>query len=206
MVLVAGEAGIGKTHFITAAVEHLVGFRILTGHCLNLRSADVPFAPIAELLRQVGSTVANRAVAALTGADPMPRARMLELVCSAVSTLAEAKPTVLVIEDLHWADPETQDTLITLLTTANAGRWILLGSYRDTEVGPGTALRSLLEQLTRHRPIERIRLPRLTREEVADQVALLTGARPVDEEVTSMHPQRRRTAPRRGARHRAASG
>jgi tetratricopeptide (TPR) repeat protein len=187
LVLVAGEAGIGKTRFITAAVEQLSDFRILTGHCLNLRAADVPFAPIAELLRQAGTTLADRAVAALTGADPMPRARMFELLCSAVSTLAEAKPTVLVIEDLHWADPETQDALIALLTTANAGRWILLGSYRDTEVGPATPLRSLLEQLTRHRPIERIRLPRLTREEVAGQVALLTGARAVEEDVTLLH-------------------
>jgi DNA-binding CsgD family transcriptional regulator/tetratricopeptide (TPR) repeat protein len=112
---------------------------------------------------------------------------MLELLGSAVSTLAEAKPTVLVIEDLHWADPETQDALIALLATANAGRWILVGSYRDTEVGPATALRSLLEQLTRHRPIQRIRLPRLTREEVAGQVAFLAGARPVEEDLTWLH-------------------
>src|SRR5680860_64222 len=144
LVLVAGEAGIGKTRFITAAVEQLSDCRTLTGHCLNLRAADVPFAPIAELLRQAGTTLADRAVAALTGADPVPRARMLELLGSAVSTLAEAQPTVLVIEDLHWADPQTQDALIALLTTANTGRWILLGSYRDTEVGPATALRSLL--------------------------------------------------------------
>lgn len=187
LVLVAGEAGIGKTRFITEAVERLGGFRILTGHCLNLRAQAVPFAPVAELLRHAGTTQANRAVTALTGAAPTSRAQLLETLCSAVAALAEMKPTVLVIEDLHWADPETQDALIALLTTANAGRWMLLGSYRDTEVGSATALRSLLEQLTRHRPIERIRLSRLTREEVAGQAAALTGVRPVEEETDRLY-------------------
>src|SRR5690554_5896554 len=52
---------------------------------------------------------------ALTGAVDMPRPRLLELLRSTLVALARTRPTVLVVEDLHWSDKITRDTLAWLL-------------------------------------------------------------------------------------------
>lgn len=189
LILVAGEAGVGKTRLITAGAERFraAGVRVLFGNCLDLHTARLPYAPIAGALRQGPPRLVDHAVDAITGAVEVSEPRMYELLRTAFTRLAEEQPTLVIVEDLHWIDPATRDAILLLLDTARSGRWALVGTYRDTEVRVGSDLRDLLEQLVRHRPLERVFLARLSPDEVAAQVGELTGARPDDNRAARLH-------------------
>lgn len=179
VALVAGEAGIGKTRVVREVSDRLEasGVHVLTGCCLDLQDARLPYSPLADALRTApGGQVAD-ALDAVTGRVEVPRPQLFELLRASVCQLAARQRTVVVIEDLHWADAATVDALLFLLASATCGRWALLGTYRDDEVAGREGLRDLLVQLARHRA-ERVVLGRLAPDEVAQQVGALTGTRP----------------------------
>ncbi|MER7590206.1 AAA family ATPase [Micromonospora sp. NPDC127501] len=211
-VLVGGEAGVGKTRLL----EEFAGWatdgaaRVLVGQCLELGEAGLPFAPFAAALRAVlradGPEVfagyeaefapllpeLGRATATLTTprAVPLsdaPRGYLFDLVAELFQRLADARPLVLIIEDLHWADRSTRDLIGFLVRAARPGRLLLVCTYRTDELQRGHPLRPFLAELDRARGVERVELARLDRDGTAAILADLLGAEPLARAVDDVH-------------------
>ncbi len=176
-VLVSGEAGIGKTRLIRELVSRLSesDTNVLSGACVDLRSGRVPFAPLAQALGGAPPRWVADALDALSGATELPRGRMFNLLRETVDRLTQPRRTVLVVEDLHWAEEATLDALMFLIATANRGTWAVVGTYRGEEVSDSPALAAMLERVASHRPARRVALNRLSVSEVEELVHALTG-------------------------------
>jgi DNA-binding CsgD family transcriptional regulator len=161
VALVQGEAGIGKTRLADAlgAAAHERGFRVFwgTGHELE---QDRPFGAVAEAMalsvhsydparRRIGELLlgpepgSRRQGPGLAGA-PELRFRLLTAILDLLEEEASKAPTLLVLENLHWADPSTLLTLDHLLATAAETPTVLLGTLRP--VPQGSELRGLIER------------------------------------------------------------
>ncbi|SCG48343.1 Predicted ATPase [Micromonospora coxensis] len=211
-VLVGGEAGVGKTRLLEefGALVTAGGDRLLVGQCLELGEAGLPFAPFAAALREVlrrdGPAVFSgyepefarllpelARVPAVAAAPPgpalsdTPRGYLFDLVGELFHRLATARPLVLVIEDLHWADRSTRDLIGFLVRAARTARMLLVCTYRTDELHRGHPLRPFLAELDRARGVERIELGRLDRDGTAAILADLLGAEPATRAVDDVH-------------------
>ena len=158
LVLVAGEAGVGKTALLRRFCERRPA-RVLWGDCdaLFTPAALEPLADIAlltggELEMLVAAGAAPRDVAA---------ALLREL----------RRPSIVVIEDVHWADEATLDVLRLLGRRIATVPSMLIASYRDDELDPAHPLRATLGELSRRATTDRLRLERLSRGAVAELAA-----------------------------------
>jgi DNA-binding CsgD family transcriptional regulator len=177
LCLVTGEAGVGKTRLLTelAGLARDRGARMLTGGCLPLAEAELPFAPIVEALRHEGTELDLVAVGSpSTSTQP----RMFELFLGTVGRLARRSPVVLVVEDVHWADRSTLDLLAFLARNLRTEPVLLVLTCRDHDLDDDGDVRRRLPELVRLRAAVRIDLDRLSRADTAAQLANLTGAEP----------------------------
>jgi len=148
LVLVSGEAGIGKSSLVR---EHRArnGERaaFLTAACESL-SVPVPLAPLRELAE------------AADGGDLLESAADDRLVLARrlAAALASQAPVVAVIEDVHWADPLTLDLIRLLVRRAREIAAVIIVTFRDDEVGANPNLRMLLGDLASAPQVRRIRL------------------------------------------------
>jgi DNA-binding CsgD family transcriptional regulator len=210
--LVAGEAGIGKTRLIGefAGRAEASGARVLAGDCMQLGETGLPYAPFVGALRPLVHQADSERDDLLAGAGraelsrlfpelathPEPRvisqamavstsaqARLFEVILGLLRRLASERPLVLVLEDLHWADPSTRDLLRFLARNARSGRLLVIGSYRSDELHRRHPLRPLLVDLLRLEGVERIELAAFGAQEVAEQIAAITGSPPDGEVV-----------------------
>jgi DNA-binding CsgD family transcriptional regulator/tetratricopeptide (TPR) repeat protein len=198
IVVVAGEAGIGKTRLGTelAAAVELAGGRVLIGGCLDLADGGLPLLPLAEALRGLARATSMpeleemlgpvrpqlaRLVPALGDVDaaseePLAATRMEEGVLAILGRLAADRPTLLVFEDVHWIDRASRD-LVTFLARNLAAEQMLLVLTCRTEDLPADTDRWLGE-LARQPRVERLELGRLDRDAVRAQMTALAGAEP----------------------------
>ena len=201
-VLLGGEAGVGKSRLVgefgrTAAAA---GARVLIGGCLELGTDGLPFAPFTAVLRDLVHEKGADAVAAMlpgrttrglarllpelgepdTGGDPAEaRARLFEEVLRALEYLTRHSPVVLVIEDAHWADRSSRDLLTFLIGNQRALSGLLIVvTFRSDELHRTHPLRPLLASLDRIDWVERIELPRLTRNDTGELVVRILGRQP----------------------------
>ncbi|RKN56230.1 helix-turn-helix transcriptional regulator [Micromonospora costi] len=211
-VLVGGEAGVGKTRLLEefGRVATDTGSRVLVGQCLELGEAGLPFAPFAAALREVlrrdGAEVfagyeaefarllpelarvpSGAGTAAVMPLSDAPRGYLFDLVADLFQRLADARPLVLVIEDLHWADRSTRDLIGFLVRAARPGRLLLTCTYRTDELQRGHPLRPFLAELDRARGVERLELARLDRDGTGAILADLLGAEPAARAVDDIH-------------------
>ena len=170
LVLVGGEAGVGKTTLVrafTAGVER----RVLFGSCEQL-ATPAPLGPLVdERMRRDVHTHVTDAVdrgAALLTLDTnlaIEDARHPREV--ALSLLGELRePAVLVIEDAHWADEATLDVLRVLGRRLAATPSLVVVTYREEEAVGDHPLRRLLGEFTSVAAVERIVVPSLSLEAV----------------------------------------
>jgi DNA-binding SARP family transcriptional activator len=141
IVLLAGEPGVGKTRLSHefAARTLAGGATVLLGRCSEEPLA--PFEPYAEALTQAG------AADALTPGEADDSGARHRLFDGVDAVLARLTPLVLVIDDLHWADRGTLLLTRFLLRSSRPGPLLLLGTYRDTELGRRTPLTGALGEL-----------------------------------------------------------
>jgi DNA-binding SARP family transcriptional activator len=172
VVLLAGEPGIGKTRlayeFARAALED--GATVLLGRCSE--EPLEPFEPFAEALRQAGLADALRP------GDPDDvgaRHRLFGAVDTTFADLAAHAPVVMLLDDLHWADRATLLLLSFLMRSSRPGPLLLLGTYRDTELGRVSPLTAALAELQRAGGLDRIVLHGLATEDVAALARSLLG-------------------------------
>ncbi len=113
--------------------------------------------------------------------------RLFELLLGVVERLAARAPLLLVMEDLHWADRSTRDLVAFLATCLRSGRVLLVVTYRSDELHRLHPLRGLLGELARNRRVQRMKLPRFSRAELAEQLTDLLGAAPTTRLVDDIH-------------------
>ena len=183
-LLLAGEAGIGKTR-LAGAIRRIAegkGFRYAAGE-LAPQDQEVPGALFLDLGRTTtrldGLGALGQDVLTLTEqALEAERPRRRLLTAQIVDRLAEAStsPLMLWFDDLQWADELSLEILADLARRARERRMFLVAAYRAEDVGPRAMLRDWRSRLLTQRTAEEARLPRLTREETATVTALIAGS------------------------------
>jgi class 3 adenylate cyclase/tetratricopeptide (TPR) repeat protein len=199
VVLVGGEAGVGKTRLVAELTAQCVadGIRVLAGGCVPVGGDGLPYAPIVEALRPLPEELGVDAMCELAGpswrelarvlpslgeseAGPpgqVTQPRLFELLLGLLGRLSEQTSVVLVVEDLHWADQSTRDLLAFLVRNLRQERVLLVVTYRIDE--PRTeGLGPWLAELDRGGPVQRLELRRLDRAETAAQLTGILGVPP----------------------------
>jgi tetratricopeptide (TPR) repeat protein len=201
VVLLAGEPGIGKTRTIEEVAEtaRAQGALVLWGRCYEGEAAQ-SFGPFAEALGEYGRTVAPEVLQADLGLHAAPltrivpllrervpdvpepvalepaeeRVRLLDAVAQSLLAVAARVPTMLVLDDLHWADAGTVALLRHVARFVPRARLLLLGAYRDVEVAAHHPLTDALGTLPRETSYEQLGLAGLDAaaiKELVDTVA-----------------------------------
>jgi DNA-binding CsgD family transcriptional regulator/tetratricopeptide (TPR) repeat protein len=155
VALVAGEAGIGKTALVQAFSKQQSGTRVLWGACDALFTPR-PLAPLHDIARQTKGALLT---AVTSGANRN------EIFTAAMDEL-EREKTLVVFEDMHWADEATLDLLKYLGRRVHRTHAMLAVTYRDDEVGQRHPLRYVIGDLPRA-SVHRMPLPPLSESAVA---------------------------------------
>ncbi len=202
LVLLAGDAGIGKTT-LTADVArrvHQEGAIVLAGR--SPRETVVPYQPILEALRhwalnaslsdlrttarEYGSELARLIPELRRRAPDLPappldepeteRYRLFEAVVGLLTELSRSAPVLLVLDDLQWADRPTLLLLRHMARATSPARLLILGAYRATE--RGDTFTSALTELRRDRLASQLDVRGLGEAETAELVRLRAGDTP----------------------------
>ena len=164
--LLAGEAGIGKSTAIRAFCAAVADrARVVVGGCDALATPRA-LAPLRDMAEALGSEFR-----AVLDASPA-REAVFEATLRALK--ATTRPTVMILEDLHWADEATLDLLRFLGRRIRGTRVLAVVTYRDDEVGPRHPLRTVLGDLASAGGVHRLTLAPLS-EGAVTELARGTG-------------------------------
>ena len=199
-VLIGGEPGIGKSSLaLTMAREaHQAGANVLFGHCD--RDLGIPFQPWREALERLLTEPSpaveevverHRPVLSALGVledAPAERAALdtetyvlFGAVIDLLGAAADQRGLVLVLDDLHGADVESLQMLRKLVSGSLRIPVLVIVTFRDSEVTPGSVLAALLADLRRMADVERAVLKGLDDEELLSFLELQAGHRLDDE-------------------------
>ena len=199
ILLVAGEAGIGKSRLAREAKTLANGMTVLQGNCFESDRA-LPYAPLVDLLRafcyertaeEIGKAFGPwghylaRLLPELSGTGPglaaspildqgQEKRGLFHAVSQFITRLAAAQPVLLIVEDLHFADDASLDALLYGARHIAAAPVLSLMTYRLDEIGPG--LGQFMAQLDRERLALRLSLGPLSASEVAAMVQATLAA------------------------------
>jgi DNA-binding CsgD family transcriptional regulator/tetratricopeptide (TPR) repeat protein len=194
VVLVSGDAGVGKTRLATelAGVAGRRGFTVLTGHCAELADT-VPYLPLADALRSAAAGPAVRdAVAARPvlsrllpdgqpggpdgpGLPGMAQQQLFGAVLGMLAELAAAAPVLLLLEDLHWADRSTRDLVTFLSRVLHREAVAVVVTYRTDDLHRRHPLRPVVAELQRLPSVTAIDLRPLSATAMAEHLTALSG-------------------------------
>lgn len=166
LVIVSGESGAGKTSFVETFLERTSDeSRVLWGMCDPL-STPRPLGPIHDMAGHFGEATQR----SLRG-DHHPHETF-----AAVFEELRTVPSVLVIDDLHWADQAVVDLLRFILRRIRNTKSLVIGTVRDDDIGISHPMRGLLGDVARSTSATSLELPPLSLGAVTE----LVGARPID--------------------------
>ncbi len=205
LLLVSGEAGVGKTRLAQAFADQQrwQGVRVLQGRCYEFERL-LPYQPMAEALKSLPPAVAAAVSAtlpewiiaqvsrlapefcgqalALSGTASAPQGvqgeaqgRLFEAVSRFLAQLAGQTPLLLVLEDLHWATDSTLQLLHYLARADVAQPLLMVGTLRPETVPPAHPLATLGRRLERDGLARRLHLPRLSAAAVASLIKRMSG-------------------------------
>jgi DNA-binding SARP family transcriptional activator len=179
LVLIGGEPGIGKTRLMAelCAAAHAGGAEVRSGRCFE--EAIAPYQPFVEALGDAWLHDAPVAADDARGA----RWRLFESVDAALRT---GSPTVLALDDLHWADKGSLLLLAHLVRAPRPAALLVVGTYRESELSRTHPLAATLGDLRRERLYERVSLAGLEAGDVADLVRGWLGS---DELAPTLHEE-----------------
>ena len=214
LLLLAGEPGIGKSRMADelAEVARRRGFHVVWGRCWEAGGAPAywPWVQsLRALIRELDANALQAALAAgavdlaqlipeiagLVGTLPSPvtqdpdsaRFSLFDSVTTFLKNLAVARPLMLVLDDLQVADTPSLLLLRFMAGSLGDHRILLLGTYRDTELGGDHPLSTTLAELLRDHTVRRLNLRGLTREDVANLITAAAGFNPTDGLVRGLH-------------------
>jgi DNA-binding SARP family transcriptional activator len=203
LVLLAGDAGIGKTRIAAeiAAKAHEDGAAVLYGRFDE--ETLTPYQPVVEMLRgwsagapldalrdRLGPRAAELAILlpefgappadhtnGVTGAEAdAQRFRFFDAVAALLGEIGAEAPVVLVFDDLQWADRPTLQLLRHLVRSPAPRRVFFLGTYRESEISDRHPLHELIGDLRREGALRRLEVGGLAEAEVGELVAELASA------------------------------
>ncbi len=192
VMLVSGDAGVGKTRLIgeVAADAAERGYAVLSGRCAELADT-VPYLPLADAVRGAASgpfadAVASRPVLARLLPDQeiarsavdmpgMAQQQLFGAVLGMLTELAATRPVLLVLEDLHWADRSTRDLITFLSRVLHSERVALVLSYRTDDMHRGHPLRPVVAELQRLPTVTAIEVGPLDSGAMAQHLTQLAG-------------------------------
>jgi hypothetical protein len=190
VMFLAGEPGIGKTSLATrlALRVHAEGASVLFGRCdeetlvpyqpfveairgfASAAGAEAPAdlePPVAELSRLLPGVAASGALRGPSGIDSdLERYRLFESVAGFFSEVARTAPVLLVLDDLHWADRSTLALLRHVVRRMSSSAFMVLGTYRHTDLSARHPLSETLGDLRRDHVGTRLRISGLSAADV----------------------------------------
>ena len=196
LVFVGGETGVGKSRLVEEFLTEFVsrteadGVRVLRGAGVELLGGSLPYGVVLDLLLSAGDTSPAELFAKVlgsmddqqgsrldTGADPgIARMRLLAPLLASLVALTENGPVVLVLEDLHWADPSSLDALTWLINKLPTLPIALVATYRTSDLDREHPLRRVLLSLDHHPSVTRLQLGPLSRDDVHVLASSMPGA------------------------------
>jgi transcriptional regulator with XRE-family HTH domain/tetratricopeptide (TPR) repeat protein len=208
VVLLAGEPGIGKTRLAqeTSAYAEERGFVVATGRCYQPQSGT-PFTPWLEALAALhdaappgvrgniderwpalASLLPDQFPSAPPEAGPAADAvqRLHRAAAGFVRELATDQPVAILLDDLHWADGASLELLAHLGRHTRGERVLLLGTYRNVDVGRSHLVRELAYSLRRDGVVEEITVDRLDRAATTGLITDHLDDAPVSEEFSAL--------------------
>lgn len=189
LVLLAGEAGVGKTRLAEAAVA---AAQLVCLRGVAARRGASPYAPIAAVLREY----LRREPGGLSRAEPLfahlgvllpeigpapavsDRETLFEAVRGAFETISVRQGTVVFLDDLQWADAATLEFLPSLAEAAEEWPLLVVGAYRSEEIPRGHPLRRLRTDLRRAGRLAELRLEPLDADATARVAARVLDGEP----------------------------
>ncbi len=196
ILVVAGDAGVGKTRFVREVATSAVGdgWTVLTGGCVELSEGAAMLAPVAGVLRQLARDRGEASVVTLLEGPAQRLARLVpelgidtggleggspvQVLVSfhrLVRDLADERPVLLVLEDLHWADATTRDLLRHLASRLYDERLFVVATVRTDDLDRRHPLRPVLAEIVRRPEVDRLDLGPLDPESLTTHLAALTG-------------------------------
>ena len=159
MAVVTGEAGAGKTALLQGfcAGRSSAAVRVLWGMCDALLTPQ-PLGPLHDIATETGDALHE-----LLQGDPVPYAVATAL----IDELRTGGPTILVVEDIHWADEATLDVLRLVARRIDTLRAVLAVSYREEELHLRHPVRLMLGELASAVSLRRVPLSPLSPAAVA---------------------------------------
>jgi predicted ATPase len=204
LIMLAGEPGIGKTRTAQELTTYAtrMGVQVLWGRCYEEQGMP-PFWPWVQVIRsyvtdrdpstllvEMGAGAADIAEVLPEVRDLLPdlpqpptlepqqaRFRLFDSIARFFNKASQTCPLVLVLDNLHWADPSSLLLLEFLVEELTQCRILVLGTYRDTEAGGRRALSSALGGLARHPHFSQLLLKGLSEEEVSSFIHSKLGSR-----------------------------
>jgi predicted ATPase len=205
VVLVSGEPGIGKTTLAeeTMVYARLRGARVLWGRCYEWDGAPA-YWPWAQVIRgyvqqcdperlraELGSGAAHIAQVVPDVREQLPdvpepprmegeqaRYRLFDSIATFLRNAAGRQPLLLALDDLHWADTPSLLLLQFVAREMEQAQLLIVGTYRDAEVGRQHPLATTLAELARGHRALRLGLQGLGKEDIARFISLSTGIAP----------------------------
>lgn len=173
LVLLGADAGVGKTRLLRHVGEVVAadGAAVVTGHCVDLGEIGLPYLPFAEALGALRRlhpdaladvVTARPALGRLLGAVPADagsgpasdadeRRDLFEGVVEALAACATpARPLLLVLEDLHWADASSRDLLRFVVSRLSTQPLLVVATYRTDDLHRRHPWRPVAAELARH--------------------------------------------------------
>lgn len=177
LVLLGGEAGIGKTTLALAAgtlAPH--GARMLIGRSYDLMETP-PYGPWRDSCRHWPEGTGIPPAPFQAGRDePQTQEALFARVLAALTAIARSRLLILILDDLQWADPASLDLLRHLAHDLAGRRILIIGTYRNDELTDDHPLMALLPLLMREAPATRLILHRLLPANVTEMVTAQFGA------------------------------
>lgn len=194
-MLVAGDAGVGKTRLIMALRDRALeaGWQVVAGHCLDLADSSLPYLPFSEVLGRVMADLPDVATRVLeqhptlarlqpgrrirsgetaSGDQALDRGNVYDAFGDLLAAVAEHGPVLVVVEDAHWADESTRDMLSFLFSRPVPGVSLVV-SYRSDDLHRRHPLRRQVAEWMRLRGVDRLQLEPLADDDVRRLVRAL---------------------------------
>jgi predicted ATPase/DNA-binding CsgD family transcriptional regulator len=189
LVLIAGDAGIGKT-LLAEEMLSPSGLSVYNGR--SSEGVTPPYGPITAILRdflrrtnlkQIDCGPLTAYLSSLLPELDTPQHNpdaetLVETILSALGFVAKRSPSVLFLDDLHWADNATLHTLPVLAERFGNMPLLILGTYRSDEIPRGHQLRRMRNELRRRRLLQEITLEPLNPVETALLIERVIAAPP----------------------------
>ena len=216
VVLVSGEPGIGKTRTAEelATYARMRGAKVHWGRCHEGDGAPA-YWPWVQVIRSYareadpvalawemgsGATEIARVVPEIAerlgdagtpeaGDDEQARFRLFDAIGGFLTAAASSRPLLIVLDDLHWADEPSLLMLQFLARGIGDSSLIVVGTYRDVELGRHHPLARVLGELSGTQGASRVGLRGLAPEDVGRYLEITASTEPAPELVTAIHAQ-----------------